>query len=69
VSIPLSFDEITIWLALVSIILLAASEVLSSYYGRTHVFINRKRLKNVSLVMSLMFLVSIAAKVAEMLLL
>jgi len=62
-SIPLSIDELTIWLALTSIILLATSEVLSPHYGRIHVFISRKRLRNVSMVVSFIFLAFIAIKV------
>ncbi len=64
----MNIDEITIWLALVSIILLAASEVLSSYHGRVYVSVNRKRLRNVSMVMSVIFLASVAVRVVNIIL-
>ena len=65
-SIPLNFDEITIWLALTSMILLVTSEVLSPYYDKIQVLINKKRLRNVAVAISLLFIASIIIKVANM---
>jgi hypothetical protein len=45
---PPGFWDISLWLAVTSITLLTASELISPYYGQTNRSINKKRLESVS---------------------
>jgi len=40
---PLGFWDINIWLAVTAIILLITSELISPYYGKTNLLINKKK--------------------------
>lgn len=59
---PLSFWEVSLWLAVTSIILLAASELLSPYYGQTNLIINKKRLRQTALALGVLFLITVAIR-------
>lgn len=61
---PLSFWDISLWLAYASIILLATSEFLS-YYGTTNLIINRKRLRTAALTLSILFIFTLLMRVYE----
>jgi len=60
---PLSFWDISLWLAITAIILLITSELISPYYGRTNILINKKRLRNVALTMGILFLITVAIRI------
>lgn len=60
---PLSFWDISLWLAVTAIILLITSELISPYYGRMNLFINKKRLKNVALSIGTLFLITVAIRI------
>lgn len=60
---PLSFGDISLWLAVAAIILLITSELISPYYGKRNLLINRKRLRNVALIMSILFLITVAIQI------
>ena len=60
---PLSFWDISLWLAVTAIILLITSELISPYYGKTNLLINKKRLRNVALAVSALFLLTVAIRV------
>jgi hypothetical protein len=60
---PLSLGGISPWLAVTAIILLITSELISPYHGKTSLLINRKRLRNVALITSIMFLITIAIRI------
>ena len=62
---PLSFNDISLWTAVVAIILLVTSELLSPYYGRTGIMINRRRLRLVALVAAFIFLSTVAYRVYQ----
>ena len=64
---PLSLWGISLWLAVTAIILLITSELISPYYGKTNLFINKKRLKNVALTVSALFLITVAVRVGTIL--
>lgn len=66
-SFPLGFDDFTLWLAITSIVLLITSELLSPYYGKIHVRVNKKKLRNVALATSLLFLVTVIIRVVALL--
>jgi hypothetical protein len=56
---PLSFSDVSLWLAVTAIILLITSELISPY-GRTNLLINKKRLRNVGIIISMLFLITVA---------
>jgi hypothetical protein len=60
---PLSFWDISQWLAITAIILLVTSELISPYYGKTNLVINKKRLRNVALTVSTLFLITVAIRI------
>jgi hypothetical protein len=60
---PLSFWDISLWLAVTAIILLITSELISPYYGKTNLLINKTRLRNVALTISIMFLITVAIRI------
>jgi hypothetical protein len=64
VGFPLSFWEISLWLAIIAIILLATSELISPYYGKTKLLIKKKRLRNVAIIVSALFLITVAVRIA-----
>jgi len=60
---PLSFWDISLWLAVTSIILLITSELISPYYGKTNILINKKRLRNAALTTGTLFLITVAIRI------
>jgi len=64
---PLSFWDLSLWIAVTAIILLVASELLSPYYGRTNIIINKKRLRMVALSLGILFMLTVIIRVSEIL--
>lgn len=62
---PLSFWDLSLWLAITAIILLATSELVSPYYGQTGLLINKRRLRNAALTMGILFLFTVAIRIYE----
>jgi hypothetical protein len=62
---PLGFWDLSLWTAITAIILLATSELLSPYYGRTGLLIDKKRLRIVALVVALIFLATVAYRIYD----
>jgi hypothetical protein len=60
---PLGLWDISLWLAITAIILLITSELLSPYYGRINIGINRKRLRNAALAVSIIFLATLVIRI------
>jgi hypothetical protein len=54
VSLPLNFTDLSLWTAVVAIIMLVTSELLAPQYGKTGINIDRLRL--VALIVALIFL-------------
>jgi len=65
---PLGLWDISLLLAVTAIILLVASELLSPYYGRANLKINKKRLKNAAITTSILFLATVAIRVISIIL-
>ena len=65
---PLSFWDISLWLAITAIILLITSEMLSPRYGKINIHINKKRLRNAALAVSILFLITVAIRVINIIL-
>jgi hypothetical protein len=63
---PLTFWDLSLWLAVISIILLVASELASPYHGQTNLLINKKRLKRAALTMGVLFLITVAIRIVSM---
>ena len=64
---PLSFWDLSLWLAVTAIILLVTSELLSPYYGRTSIILNKKRLRMVALSLGILFMLTVVIRVYEIL--
>jgi hypothetical protein len=62
---PLGFWDLSLWTAVVAIILLITSELLSPYYGRTGIVINRRRLRFAALLVAFVFLSTVVYRVYE----
>jgi len=62
---PLSFWDLSLWLAVTAIILLVTSELISPRYGKTNLLIEKKRLRNVALTISILFLITVIIRVYE----
>ena len=60
---PLSFWDISLWLAVTAIILLITSELISPYYGKTNILINRKRLRQTALTTGILFMITVAIRI------
>ena len=61
---PVSLSEISLWLGATGIFLLLISEFLPLYNGKTTILINRKRLRNVALTVTALFLTTVAVTMA-----
>jgi hypothetical protein len=65
---PLDFWDISLLVAIISIILLITSELLSASLGRINVLINKRKLRNTAIVASTSFLVAVALRITAILL-
>jgi hypothetical protein len=63
---PLSFQDWSLWLAITATILLVTSEILSPYYGKLKIYINKKRLRNVALATWIVLLITFAVRIANL---
>ncbi|MEM3701021.1 MAG: hypothetical protein QXL57_09210 [Candidatus Bathyarchaeia archaeon] len=64
---PIDFWQISLLTAVTAIILLITSEMLSPYYGKVNIPINKKRLKNVAIGFSIIFLATVTARIISIL--
>jgi len=62
---PLSFWDLSLWLAVTAIILLATSELLNPYYGQTNLVINRRRLRIAALTLGILFMFTVLIRIFE----
>lgn len=62
---PLGFWDLSLWTAVIAIILLVTSELISPYYGRTGIYLNRRRLRLVALLVAFIFLGTVAYRVYQ----
>ena len=60
---PLSFWDMSLLLAVTAMILLITSELISPYYGKTKLAINKKRLRNTALTFSTFFLATVVIRI------
>jgi hypothetical protein len=62
---PLNFWYISIWLAVTTIILLITAELISPYYGRTNLAIDKKRLRRVALATGILCLTTFLIRIYQ----
>jgi len=62
---PLSFWYISLWLAVTTIVLCVTAELLSTYNQRANMTIDTKKLKNIALATSILFLATVAIHVYQ----
>jgi hypothetical protein len=60
---PLSFDDVSLLLAVTAIVLLITYELSSSYYGKATISINKRKLRNVTLSASTLFLIAVTVRI------
>ena len=60
---PIGFWDISLLLAITAIILLITSELVSPHYGKTNILINKKKLKNTAITVSILFLITVAIRI------
>jgi len=65
---PLTFWDISLLLAVTAIILLVTSELLSPYYGKTSLKINKKKLRNAAITTSILFLATVGIRIITIIL-
>ena len=65
-SFPLNFEDVSLFLALTGIILFITSELISYYYGEINIIINRKKLRNTTYVVSIIFLVTVIIRLINL---
>jgi ABC-type nitrate/sulfonate/bicarbonate transport system permease component len=66
---PLSFWDISLWLAVTAIILLITSELISSYHGKGKIPINKQNLRNAALIVGILFIITVIIRVLEIIVL
>lgn len=64
---PLGLWDVSPLLAVCALVLLVTSELLSPHYGRIGIKINKNRLKNAALTVSILFLATVAVKIVSIL--
>ena len=60
---PLAFWDISLWLAIIAIILLATAEIISPYYGKTDLIIEKGRLKQAALILGILFMITVIIRI------
>ena len=60
---PLGFYDLSLWLAISSIFLLATSELINPNYGQTGLIIEKGRLRTVALILGVLFLSTVAIRI------
>lgn len=63
IQFPLTLWDISLLLAITAIVLLITSEMLSPYYGKINIQMNRKRLRNSALAFSVLFIATVAIRI------
>ncbi|MBS7633193.1 hypothetical protein KEJ15_06205 [Candidatus Bathyarchaeota archaeon] len=65
---PLDFWDTSLLTAVAAMVFLVTSELLSPYYGRVSIQINKKRLKYAAIAFSIVFLVAVAIRIVSIIL-
>jgi len=65
---PLDIWDVSLLLAIVAVILIVTSVSLSTPYGKANILVNRKRLKNAAIAVSILFLATLVIRIASIIL-
>jgi len=60
---PLSLTDLSLWLAITAITLLATSELISPYYGQTNLLIEKRKLRKAALAIGILFMITVAIRI------
>jgi hypothetical protein len=62
-QIPLDFWNVSLWLAVTAIILLITAQLISAYEGPATLTVDKKRLRNATLIIGILFLATVAIRI------
>ncbi len=62
---PLTLWDLSLWLAVTAIILLATSELISPYHGRTNILVDKKKLRRAAITVGILFLTTVAIRIYQ----
>ena len=65
---PLNFWDVSLWISFTAIILLVVMEIMSPQYGKINITINKKKLKNVTYIMLILFIITGIARLLNIML-
>lgn len=65
---PLSLSDMNILLGVLALILLVTSTLLSSSHGKVKILISKKRLSQVAAVVAILFLITVAVRIVDIIL-
>jgi hypothetical protein len=68
-TLAFGMGELSTLLAVMAIMLLVASQLFSSYSRRTTLLLNRKRLRSIAIVFSVLFLITVGIRLFEIIVL
>ena len=60
---PLTFNDISLWLAVTAIILLITAELVSPHYGQANLTIDKRRLRTTALIIGLLFMFTVVIRI------
>jgi hypothetical protein len=60
---PLDYWDISILIAVITIILLVSSEILSSYSGKVRILVDKRKLRIVATALTTVFLIIVAMRI------
>ncbi|MCW3997874.1 MAG: hypothetical protein NWF10_04820 [Candidatus Bathyarchaeota archaeon] len=63
---PVDLGELSVLYAVIALILLVTSELLSPYHHRINLLVSRKRLRVVAIVFSVLFIVTVSLRIFNM---
>jgi len=59
---PLTFWDISLWLGITAIILLATAELISPYSGKTNIIIEKRKMRRAALLTGIMSMMTVIAR-------
>jgi hypothetical protein len=65
---PLSLSDMSILFGVLALLLLVTSTLLSSRRGKVRILINKKRLSQVATVVAILFLITVAIRIVDVIL-
>jgi hypothetical protein len=68
VNFPLDFWDISLLIAVIAIILLVSSELLSSYSGKVNILLDKRKMRSASIVVTIAFLTTAALRIISIIL-